>query len=199
MPLVVGNAALMRLIWNAGGVPSAVNVYGVDNASSAVITQALTNTVGAAVKAALTSSGLGARLGSTISLANVGLRSIASPNQPEFMDAAVATACTGSGDLLPLNVSLCVTLRTALAGRSFRGRSFIWGWTETDNTTTGAASATAQTSAKAFVDAIETALASSGLHLAVVSRTRSSRERMTSTQVRDGVWDTIRKRAIAGI
>lgn len=199
MPLVVPNAALLRCLWNLGGVPSAVNVYGVDNASSVAITQTLTNTVGAAVKAALTSSGLGAAISSQVSLASVGIRDLGSANAPEFIDAAVATAATGTGDLLPLNVSLCVTLRTALAGRSFRGRSYIWGWTETRNTSAGTADATAQTAAKAFVDAVESSLAASGLHLAVVSRHLSQRNRVTSTQVRDGVWDTMRKRAIAGV
>ena len=199
MPLVVPNAALLRIIWTQGGVPSAVNVYGVDNAAPVAITQALTNTIGAAIKAAFTSSGLAARIAVPVACAQIGLRDISQPNMAEFLEAAAAVPGTNAGEQLPLNVSLCVTLRTAFAGRSFRGRSYIWGFTEADNSAGGVASATAQTTAKAWVDAIETALAAQNLHLAVVSRVRSVRNRVTSTQVRDGVWDTIRKRSIPGI
>lgn len=197
--LVVPSGALLRCIWNAGGVPAAVNVYGVRNANAIPITQTLTNTIAAAIKAGFTSSTLASQIGTTVSLGQVGLRDIATANQPEFLDGAVAVPGTAAGDLLPPNVSLCVTLRTALAGRSFRGRSYIWGFTENGNTATGAASASVQTACLAWIDAISSALSAQNLQLAVVSRTRLVTTAMSSRQVRDAVWDTQRKRAIPGI
>lgn len=41
---------------------------------------------------------------------------------------------TGTGDMLPLNVALCVTLRSANRGRSARGRVYLAGLTENDIT-----------------------------------------------------------------
>ena len=199
MPLVVPNAALCRLIWNNGGVPSAVNVLGVVNNGNTAITQTLTNTVGAAIKAAYTSSGFAALNNTAISLANVGLRDIRTANQPEFLDAGAAVPGTSANGLLPLNASLVVTLRTARAGRSFRGRVFTWGWTIASNTSSGTAVAGSLTSAKAWIDAINTALAASGFALGVVSRTTSQINQVTVTQVRDAVWDTQRRRAVPGI
>lgn len=203
--LVVPQAGLMRLIWSLGGVPSAVGVYGVLNAGNIAITQALTNTIGTSVKSALTSSGLGAKLGTTITLANVGLRDIRSANAPEFLDSGAAVAGTGAGDLLPLQTCFVVTLRTPLAGRHFRGRTYLWGYTEGQNTAGGAAQGSA--AEVAFVTALKTALTSSGLDLAIVSRPAPTApipfagavNAVTSIIARDLVWDTQRRRAIAGI
>lgn len=41
---------------------------------------------------------------------------------------------TGGGDMLPLNVAVCVTLRSANRGRSARGRVYLAGLTENDIT-----------------------------------------------------------------
>ena len=198
-PLVVPQGALLRLIWTQGGVPAAVNVYGVINTGNVAITQTLTNTVGAAIKAAFTSSGQANQISATVSLSQVGLRDVRTANMPEFLDAGAAVPGVNAGDLLPLNVSFCTTLRTARAGRSFRGRSFLWGYTETQSSATGTAVAGVLTTAVAWVNAIGTALSSNGLGLAVLSRSTSQVTAVTSVQARDAVWDTMRKRAIPGI
>jgi hypothetical protein len=199
MPLVVPQGALLRLIWTRGAVPSAVNVYGVINTGNVAITQTLTNTVGAAIKAAFTSSGQAAVIQSQVALAQVGLRDVRTANMPEFLDVAAAVPGTDATEILPMNVSLCVTLRTARAGRSFRGRSFLWGYTETSNVAGAVASSAAQTAAVAWVNAIGTALSNNGLGLAILSRHLSAVNAVTAVQLRDGVWDTQRKRAIPGI
>jgi len=199
MPLVVPQGGLLRLIFTTSGVPSAVNVYGFINTGNVAITQTLTNTVGAAIKSAFTSSGQVNMTHTTISLSQVGLRDVRTANQAEFLDAGAAVPGLAAGDLLPLNVSFCITLRTALAGRSFRGRTFLWGYTETNNGATGAATAGVGTTGVAWVNAINTALQTSGLGLAVLSRTRSQVNAVTSVQARDQVWDTQRRRAIPGI
>jgi hypothetical protein len=190
---------MLRVIFANGGVPYAVNVYGFSNTGNVAITQTLTNTVGAAIKAAVVSSGLQGALGTAITLTQVGLRDLRSANQPEFLDSGVPATFNGAGDLLPLNVTLCATLRTALAGRSFRGRSYISGFTETVNQANGTASAATGTAVTAWINAINSALQSSGLALAVLSRTTSRVTPVTSVQVRDLVWDTQRRRAIPGI
>jgi len=199
MALVVPQGALLRLIWTRGAVPSAVNVYGVINTGNVAITQTLTNTIGAAIKAAFTSSGQAAVINSQVALGQVGLRDVRQANMPEFLDAGAAVSATDATEILPMNVSLCVTLRTARAGRAFRGRTYLWGYTETQNVAGAVASAAAQTAATAWVNAIGTALSNNGMGLAVLSRTLSQVNAVTSVQLRDGVWDTVRKRAIPGI
>jgi hypothetical protein len=203
--LVVPNAAILRLLWSQGGILSAINVLGVVNGSNIAITQALTNTIGTAIKSALSSSGHTTAIGSTIALSNIGLRDIRSANQAEFLDSNAAQAGTGAGDLLPLQTCLCITLRTALAGKSFRGRCYLWGYTEGSNTANGGISST--TSSVAFVTAIKSALVASGLDLGVLSRPNATLPipragtvtPVTSVVARDSVWDTQRRRAIAGV
>lgn len=204
--LVVANAAQMRLIWSKSGTLHALNVLGVVNAGSVSITQALTNTLGTAIKAALTSSGLGAQLSDSFALANVGLRDIRTANTAEFLDAAAATAGTGAAtEYLPPQTALCVTLRTAQAGRSYRGRVYLNGYVEAINVSSGVCTNTAPS--VAFVAAIKAALQANGLDLGVISRPAPDLPIpragfvtvVTSAVARDAVWDTQRRRAIPGI
>lgn len=203
--LVVANAAQMRLIWALGGQLYALNVLGVVNTGSVAITQALTNTLGTAIKAALTSSALGALLDDTVTLANIGLRDIRTANTAEFLDTGGAVAGTGAGDLLPPQVAFCVTLRTAQAGRSFRGRVYLPGYGEVANGSAGTIGST--TASVAFVAAIQSALVAQSLNLGVLSRPRPTAPipsagfitPVTSVVARDSVWDTQRRRAIPGI
>lgn len=203
--LVVANAAQMRLIWALGGQLYALNVLGVVNTGAVAITQTLTNTLGTAIKGSLTSSGLGAALHTTVTLANVGLRDLRTANTAEFLDTGGATAGTAAGDLLPPQVAMCITLRTAQAGRSFRGRVYLPGYGELVNSATG--TLTVATSSVSFVTAIQSALVTNSLNLGVLSRPRVAPlvpsagfiTPVTSIVARDLVWDTQRRRAVPGI
>lgn len=205
--LVVANAAQMRLIWSLGGQLYALNVMGVVNSGSVAITQALTNTIGTAIKAALTSTGHGSALHTTVALANIGLRDIRTANTAEFLDTGGAVAGTMTGDLLPPQVALCITLRTAQAGRSFRGRVYLEGFGEGANAVGGVAPGAITAPAVAFVVAIQNALVASSLNLGVLSRPAPQLPvpragfitPVTSIVARDGVWDTQRRRAVPGI
>ena len=203
--LVVANAGQMRLIWALSGQLYALNVMGVVNTGSVAITQALTNTIGTAVKAAFTSSGQAASTHTTVTLANIGLRDIRTANTAEFLDSGGAVAGTSAGDILPLQVANCVTLRTAQAGRSFRGRVYLPGYSEAFNAVLGVISGAA--TGVAFVTAIKAALVASSLDLGVLSRPAPQLPVprvgfitvLTSIVSRDSVWDTQRRRAIPGI
>jgi hypothetical protein len=199
MALVVPQAALMRLIWSLGGSPYAVNVIGVRKTGAAVIDQALANTVGAQVKAAFSSSGHTGSIGAQASLAQVGLRDISSPNNVEFLDGGAAVPGTDGSTLLPPQVAFVVTLRTARAGKSYRGRVYLPGFATGALAAGGLVNAGIRTSSVAFIEALRTGLPSNGLTLAVVSRKLSTTEVVTAAQGRDLVWDTIRGRATAGI
>lgn len=197
--LVIPNTVLYRIIWTAGGVAYAVNILG-GRKTSMTVDQARADAVSAAFKSAFTSSGLAAVVHSTIALWNVGIRDISSPSLPEFLGSGAASNGTqAAGKLLPAQVAQVITLRTAKAGKSFRGRVYIPGFGDSALATDGTATSAATTAAKAFVDAVKTATETQGAPLAVVSRLTASNELVTSTQSRSSTWETVRGRAIAGI
>lgn len=195
----------MRLIWSLNGQLYALNVLGVVNATNLAITQALANTVGAAVKTAFTSSSHDTDVHTSVSLANVGLRDIRTASQAEFLDSGAAVPGTSAGDVLPPQIALCITLRTALAGAAYRGRSYLPGYGELYNTATGTCVAVAP--AVAFLAAIKSGLQTNALDLGVISRGNASLpiprapqiNVVTSIVSRDAVWETQRRRAIPGI
>ena len=195
----------MRLVWALGGSLYALNVMGVVNTGAVAITQAITNTIGTAIKSALTSSGLGALIHTSVTLANIGLRDIRTANTAEFLDTGGATAGTSAGDFLPPQTAFVVTLRTAQAGRSFRGRVYLPGYGEGANAVTGTIGSATQS--VAFVTAVQAALVTNGLNLGVLSRPAplATPARagfitpVTSIVARDLVWDTQRRRAVPGI
>lgn len=203
--LIVPNAAQMRLIWAQGGVLYALNVLGVHIPGATAITQALANTIGTAVKAAFASTSYNSMMGPTITLVNIGIRDIRTANQPEFIDSGAVVTGTAVGDLLPPQTALVITLRTALAGRNYRGRVYLCGFTEAINSSTGAA--TGATTAVNFVAAVKAALVASSLDLGVISRPDDTKvppkvgwvTPVTAMVARDLVWDTQRRRAIPGI
>lgn len=199
MPLVVPQAALVRLIWSLGGSPYAVNVIGARKTGAAVVDQSLANTVGAQVKALFTSSGLAAQISNQVTLGQVGIRDISSANNAEFLDEGGAAPGAHVANLMPPQVAYCVTLRTARAGKSFRGRVYLPGWSVSGASATGSAVSIVQSTAVAFVNGLRTGLPSNGLSLAIVSRLLSSTELVTLVQGRDLIFDTIRGRATAGI
>lgn len=209
--LQVTNAGLLRIIWQLSGADYAVNVFGFDNPTHATsINQALADGLDADAKSAFTASGLAACVATSVSLSRVGIRDIHTANQPEFLGTAAAVAGASAGDLLPPQTALVVTLRTALAGPRFRGRSYLPGFTEADNAALGSASPACATAAASFVNALAAAMQARNIRMAVVSRplvdpvtgavTRPGAvTQVVSALVRNNVWDTQRRRAVPGI
>lgn len=198
-PLVVPSGALARLVWAKGGVPYAVNVIGLRKLAAGNLTQAQATAFAAAVLAAFTSSGQAAVVGTAVTLHQVALRDISEANLPEFIGVGAAVPGTAAGNLLPPQIAACMTLRTAKAGKNYRGRVYLTGYTVGQVTATGDAVAAVGTAGVAFVNAIDTAAAQASCDLAVVSRELKLTELVTSVQSRDAVFETIRGRAIAGI
>jgi hypothetical protein len=209
--LQVDNAALLRIIWAVSDVDSAVNVYGLSKPPGVAITQALVNAVGTALRSGATSSGLVAQQSPLVRIATVGIRDINEPNQPEITDNTAGPIGTGTNPPLPPQTALVVTLRTALAGRRFRGRSYVFGWASNANTGAGVATQLAADAATTWIQTIRADVSASGLELAVISRPVWSDDPIpiliragevhpiTGVAMRNHVWDTQRRRAIPGI
>lgn len=211
--LVIPQAVLVRLVWKRGLDDAAINVLGAINIGAIAINQSLANTVGAAIKGAFSSSGFAAIVGQDVALSEVGLRNINVANQAEFPHTAGPVSGTNVGELLPPQICLVITHRTALAGPSYRGRTFLWGFTEASNTGGSVCLDSAADAALAFLVAVQGVLAANGLTLAVLSRPRDAQVAplpikpakagwatpVTSLIIRNLGWDTQRKRAVSGI
>jgi hypothetical protein len=167
-PLVVPNAVQVRLVSGVAGA-NAINVLHGRKTSGAVVNQALANTLGAAIKSAFTAN-LGTYASTGAGLLKVGVRDLTSANQAEYLDAGAAVLGTDAGDQLPPSTCLCVSLGTALAGKSFRGRVYVGGFTETNNAFGGIAGAQLEAAVVAYIAAVQAAMRTSGLELCVLSR-----------------------------
>lgn len=211
--LVIAQGVLLRLVWTLSGAPYAVNVLGATNPTAQAINQALVNTVGAAIKAALSTSGMAAELSTTVSLSTVGLRDINAPNKAEFLHTTGAVAGSNAAAILPPQTALVGTWRTDGAGPSFRGRTYFPGFTEAGNEPGGIASSAVVQAVGEFMGNIFTIMNTNSLPLAVLSRPRDAATipartieakagfatPITLLLVRDSTWDTQRRRATAGI
>jgi len=159
---------LTRLLQSFSG-QGAINVlHGIAPAGLAV-NQALANTLGAAIKTAWTSN-IGPLSSGTCQLIRVGVRDMRTPNQTEYLDTGAPVSGTSVSEALPSQVALCITLRTALAGKSFRGRVYLGGFAETENIANGLASTATANASIAFLTAVQNAMDASSLNFAVASR-----------------------------
>src|ERR1051326_3980937 len=99
-PLVLLNAAVVRLHWNFNG-HLGFNVLGADGGGTFANSQTHANNLATAVAGRFTSSGLKALTHSSTSLVAVGIRDISDANLAEFVGNAGPIAGTGAGDPLP--------------------------------------------------------------------------------------------------
>jgi len=199
MPLIVSQGCLVRLVWTLNGTPAAVNVLGIKRGTGVAVDQAFADAVGLFIKGAFTASGMDDKVSTAVALASVGVRDINTPSQPEILDTNAASPGTAVGSLLPPQVALCITLRTALAGKEYRGRFYQFGWTATSLTPTGSCVPADAEVCRAWINQIRTTLATNSLPLQVISRKLNVGNAVSSVVLRDPIFDTIRKRAVPGI
>ena len=165
---VIPNCVQVRLLYyNTGAL--AVNVLNAVVSGSVTVNQALANTLGSAIKSAF-STNVAAHYNTSFVLVRVGVRDMRGENLPEFLDTNATVAGTGVADALPLSTAMNLTLRTGKSGKSFRGRIYLPGMTESDNTPAGGISTAAATAGLAFISGIQAAMTGSGLTLGVASR-----------------------------
>lgn len=206
MSLTITNAVAVRLIWQRAGVDSSVNVLHFSVPTLFVSDQAAVNLLGDAIGGAFTTSGYGALVSTADQLNRVTLRDRRTPNAPEFISVESVLG-TNVAEPLPGANACVVTLRTALAGRGFRGRVYLGSWAEAANTTGGVISASALASAAAFVGNLRNiVLGSFTLTLAVAHQFNNkiplepgALNVVTSHLVRDNQWDVQRRRNRPGI
>lgn len=197
--LVINNTVQVRLIWQYANVDVAVNVlHGIKDDPLGGVDQARADGVANNIANAMMTRPRG-NIHGQWKLARVGIRDLDQPNNAEFVGTPT-TPFTGSSasELLPMNVCACVTLRTAKAGASYRGRVYLSGWTE-GSSNAGSMGTSAQSDATALVDGMMAGLDSSGFTMSVASRKLGQSQAVTNIVCRDSRWDTQRRRIIPGI
>lgn len=169
---LIPNTIQVRLIWS---LPNGKTVYNVMHGSVAggfAATSTVAEAIFAAVKASAGWTAWRARLNTGVSLTGVDLRDMRTANQPLAASTGAAAAGTGVGTALPPGDALVVTLRTALAGRGFRGRVYLPGLDSTALAAGGVAAAGTVTDATSFVTAVQTALTGQSVTLAIAQPAR---------------------------
>lgn len=187
--LQIPNAAQITLLWTIAG-QLAENVLGASHTGSVVFDQSLADALGASIKTAFTTH-LSALFPANCALARVAVRSLSSPALPMWLDTGALAGGVAVADALPPSTALCITLRTARSGKSYRGRTYLSGFSETANDATGITSQAAIDAAIAFMQAVSTALTSRNLTLAVLSRP-AYEQRLEETTIIPGSANIVR-------
>jgi hypothetical protein len=168
--LVIPNAALITLNWS-GETRTWKNVIGaVGTGALPVIDQTLANNLFTGISTAAGFVNLLALLANTVVFESLTIRDIHAPNLPEFTSAGTPVSGGGTDDCLPLNVAAVVTIRTALAGKSFRGRNYFSGFSEAQNDATGRQLPAVNTAIVGAMTSINSILAGHSMTVAVLSR-----------------------------
>lgn len=201
-PIVIEGALSIRVIWLLSGALLGENVLHANIGAGAVVDQAMANTIAGHAGTAHSGSGLNALQPTTITLDRVDIRDVRTPNQP-LLSGNVGSAGTSAAELLPRGNALVVTARTALAGKSFRGRTYVPGLDETTSGADGRATAAATTATVDFLDQFNTAMTGSGWPLGVASlfsekvrRPEGIITNITGFVSRNGIFDRQWRRAM---
>lgn len=138
-------------------------------------------------------------------LAGFSLRDLRTQGMAPVNNTVAGGVGTGTGDRLPNQIAICLTVRTARAGKAFRGRNYWPGLSETASGPGGTLTAGAHTSIAAFATGYLTAVNRSGCNLVVLHRplygidgsitVPGTIENATQVVLRDDVLDTQRRRA----
>lgn len=206
----------IKIQWDAPTGPAALTILHATNTSSAEITQARTDAIDSAIKTAYTSSGLQGVVHTGVSLARASVRDMRDNANPWWVAANAVVPGTGVGKPLPAATCFCVSSTTAKRGRSFNGRTYLWGYVEGANDTNGGITAVARDASVLFLNTVRTSLAGSpAVQLAILSRWTTppgsapgspptERNPPILTPVvtyvaKDSRWDVQRRRSIPGI
>lgn len=167
------------------------------------VTPALADAIFSPVAASWVST-IGAQCSTDTVLQNLQLRDLRTAGMALVSSTAAGGAGTAVGDRLPNQIAICLTMRTARAGKAFRGRNYWPGLSESASAPGGVLTAGAHTSILAFCNGYLTAANRNGCQLVVMHRplfgidgsitVPGSIENATAIVLRDDVLDTQRRR-----
>lgn len=164
---VIPSCVEVRLKWTLPNSKTVFNVLHASVGGGFAASSALIDAAFSAVVASGGWTGWKAKLNTTVSFAGMDLRDLRAANLPLSSSVAAASPGTGAGGALPPGDALCLTLRTAGAGRGFRGRVYLPGLDFSSLAAGGVLAAATNTAAIAFLTAVQTAMTAQGMTLAL--------------------------------
>jgi hypothetical protein len=208
--VVIPTCIMVRLNWVLPNGRQAVNVLHGSVAGGFTPTVAIANSILTAITAGGLWTALNAFLGTGTGLASVTLLDMRTPSNAPIDSTTGGGAGADAGTPLPPQTALVVTERTARAGPGFRGRFYVPGWTDAASTSTGEAVAGAVSALAAWSANFPAVFTAEAMTLGLAQPARAGYtgttgtvhaaraahiEPVTSLSVRNGIFDTQRRRA----
>jgi hypothetical protein len=186
-----------------------LNVFHAEYVLAGPLSPNISESVWTALKASLTGNGVDAAMSTQFEWTGVGCIDLRGPNFPEITSTSAALVGTNVANALSPQNAVVVTLRTGKSGRSFRGRSYVYGFCVDGMTASGGIATVAEAGALNFVNSVKAAMAGQSLTMAIRSPALPERpskpggtlpakdysiEPVSTQLVRDLIWDTNRRR-----
>jgi hypothetical protein len=214
-PVIIQNCAAVRLFWDLPNGKRAYNVLHASYVSGMPFTQTVVNNLFGGITAGFASSALAPFLEERTKLVAVGCRDLNVSGQGfGFTEVVSNTAgvqgSDSSGNSLPPQVALVVSLKSLYARQANRGRVYLGGFSAFAADADGRAKDTLKTAATAFIQSVASALDAQGLDLCIAHPARAAYTGRTGVQyparnagfvsvtaigVQNNVFDTQRLRA----
>lgn len=196
---VIPQTIQVRHEWSYGGTPWAYNVLhyivpgGFD--VNADTTDLIAQDVGVEFQDV---SALRTHIKDGVTLSGVSVRDLRTPNEPEW-ETPLLVPGTRTGAAAPLQLSSVVTLRTAKAGKSFRGRVYLGGFAVAAIGPNGEIDTPVRAACVSWIESQMTkVIDGSLLVLGVASRLLLETNQVLTAVSRDDTWDWQRSRATVG-
>lgn len=159
----------LKLSWGLTGGRSWMNVLHC-RLTSATVNQALANQIMTGITGSAATTAFLAHVGNQVNFFSVRVKDLRQPNLAEFQSNAAGALGTGATAIVSLNDALVVTLRTAKSGQGFRGRVYLAGILQADQTSPTAFDTAVGGLAKNFIDGINSVTGGLSLPLVVAQR-----------------------------
>ncbi len=169
-PLIIPGVVAVTLKWALPNGKLASNVLHGNNFFGTAVNLAMANSIHANIALDARWTAYALTLADTVALQNVHVRDLNVGLAPEFVSDETALPGTNGSDVLPEGVALVCTLKSAVAGRSGRGRVYLTGFGSDQLDAVGHAVAGLTAAAADFVTAVSEAMTAASLSLTIAHR-----------------------------
>lgn len=174
------------------------NVFGADVGALVNLTQANSDSLTDAIQDAWNDH-LKALVDASVTLDKIVVTDVRTEGAPQFFKS-YATAGTATGDRLPDELAVVLTLRTGLRTKAGRGRMYLAGFAEGSNAGGGVIDSATVTAVEDYGAQLKSSMAGLSWDLGVISRhapafgTTGTIRPVTALEVRNNVWKSQRRR-----
>lgn len=168
-PIVIPNCIEVKLHWSDSlGLFS--NVLHGNLTAVGPINPALAETLFSAFKANTGTVVWLADLAATMSFTGVSVKDLRAANNPEFPSSGASAPGAAVGAAASVNNALVVTLRSAQAGRGFRGRVYLGGLTQASLASARQWSGAAGANAVGFIEGVRSVLSANSIPMVIAQK-----------------------------